>query len=334
MRCADNLSNKKALNLLGGAKGGLVWTVGMIQLFVGVLWVLLLWALGIRTAPRMNASNWAQVVPVGVFSAGAHGGAIFGLGAGAVSLAQILRSGEPIWLAVNEIIFLGDFQAWQVYALLIPIVGGVAYASAGELSFSWLAVIACMIVNQCAAMKSIFGKGFMKQNFAKSMGAANQYGVVHIVSWLTFVPIALIFEGPTALASYHNSIEKGSEEDDIVWNIVWSGIMFYLYNEVSFMVLAKVSAVTHSIANIFKRVGIIVAACVFLGEKMFLESFIGSTVAIAGILLYSLTPTLSAPSPCPVSPIAASCVQAVTASAETMQAKATREVTFPHSSTS
>jgi hypothetical protein len=59
-RRADNLSNKQALNLLGGAKGGLEWTVSMIQLFVGVLWVLPLWGLGMHTAPKLTGSNWWQ----------------------------------------------------------------------------------------------------------------------------------------------------------------------------------------------------------------------------------------------------------------------------------
>jgi len=286
-----NLSNKKALNLLGGAKGGLVWTVSMIQLFVGVLWVLPLWALGIRTAPKLTGSNWAQIVPVGIFSAGAHGGSVLGLGAGAVSFAQILKACEPIFSAVNEIIFLGDIQAWQVYATLIPIVGGVAYASAGELSFSWLAVIACMIANQCAALKAVFGKGVMKQAWAKSLGAANQYGIINIASWLTLLPIALIVEGPKAQQSYNKALLKGSKEKDILWNVALSGIMFYLYNEVSFMALAKVSAVTHSVANTLKRVVIIVASCIFLGEKMTTESVVGSTIAITGTLLYSLAKT-------------------------------------------
>jgi solute carrier family 35 protein E1 len=275
----------------------------MIQLFVGVLWVLPLWALGICTAPRMKASDWAQIVPVGVFSAGAHGGLILGLGAGAVSFAQILRACEPICLAVNEIIFLGSFQSWQVYASLIPIVGGVVACSLdGELFFSWLAFIACMIANQCAAMKAIFGKRVMKQNFAKSMGAANQYGVVHIVSWLTFLPIAIIVEGPTALDSYHKSIQKGTEEDYIMWNFALSGILFYLNNLVSFMVLAKVSAVTHSIANTVKRSVIIIAACIFFDLEMTSERKIGSAVAIIGVYLYPLAPTSSAPPSPPVSP--------------------------------
>ena len=284
----DNIYNKRALNLLGGAKGGLVWTVSMIQLLVGVLWVVPLWILGIRKAPKMTAGNWAEIAPVGVWSAGAHGGSVLGLGAGAVSFAQILKACEPAFSAVNEVIFLREVQAWQVYMTLIPIIGGVGLASAGELSFSWLAVIACMIANQCAALKAVQGKSVMKKAWAKSMGAANQYGVVNIASWLTLLPVALLVEGPKAQESYNRALKKGSKENDILFNVFASGFAFYLYNEVSFMALAKVSPVTHSVANTLKRVVIIVVSCIVFNTKMTTEGILGSTIAIMGTLLYSL----------------------------------------------
>jgi len=283
-----NIYNKKALNLLGGAKGGLVWTVSMIQLLIGVLWVLPLWALGIRTAPKLDLNQWLEFVPVGIFSAGAHGGSVLGLGAGAVSFAQILKACEPAFSAVNEVIFLGEIQAWQVYITLIPIIGGVALASLGELSFSWLAVISCMIANQCAALKAVTGKGLMKKPFTKALGAANQYGVVNIASWLTLVPIAAILEGPGAQAAYNTALKKGAKEADILFHVFASGFAFYLYNEVSFMALAKVSPVTHSVANTLKRVVIIVVSCIVFNTKMTTEGVVGSTVAITGTLLYSL----------------------------------------------
>jgi len=260
----------------------------MIQLFIGVLWVLPLWLVGLRKAPVLTASNWAQIFPVGVWSAGAHGGSVLGLGAGAVSFAQILKACEPAFSAVNEVIFLGEVQAWQVYATLIPIIGGVALASLGELSFSWLAVISCMIANQCAALKAVQGKGVMKQAWAKSLGAANQYGIVNIASWLTLLPIAAIVEGPKAQASYNKALAKGAKQNDILFNVFASGFAFYLYNEVSFMALAKVSPVTHSVANTLKRVVIIVVSCIVFNTKMTTEGIVGSTVAIAGTLLYSL----------------------------------------------
>jgi drug/metabolite transporter (DMT)-like permease len=111
---ADNITNKKALKLLGGAKGGLVWCVACMQLFTGVLWVLPLWLLGIRKAPNMTSDNWKAMAPVGLWSAGAHGGSVIALGAGAVSFGQILKACEPVFSAITEVVLTGNVQAWQV----------------------------------------------------------------------------------------------------------------------------------------------------------------------------------------------------------------------------
>eukprot|EP00286_Rhodomonas_abbreviata_P009059 CAMPEP_0181318774 /NCGR_PEP_ID=MMETSP1101-20121128/17192_1 /TAXON_ID=46948 /ORGANISM="Rhodomonas abbreviata, Strain Caron Lab Isolate" /LENGTH=380 /DNA_ID=CAMNT_0023426279 /DNA_START=13 /DNA_END=1155 /DNA_ORIENTATION=- len=283
-----NIYNKKALNNLGGAKGGLVWTIALCQLFTGVLWVLPLWLLGIRTKPSMTTENWMQIAPVGIFAAGAHGGSVVALGAGAVSFGQILKACEPAFSAVNEIIFLREVQAWQVYLTLIPIIGGVAIASLKELSFSWLAVWAAMIANQSAAMKAVFGKSVMATDWAKALGPANQYGVVNIISVLATLPVVLGLEAKGMKKSYDSALKKGVMPKDIQLNVLLSGFFFYLYNEVSFMALAKVSPVTHSVANTLKRVVIIVASCIYFGTPMTKEGMAGSAVAIAGTLLYSL----------------------------------------------
>jgi len=283
-----NIYNKKAMNLLGGSKGGLVWTVSSAQLFVGILWVIPLWILGIRTSPKMTADNWKQMAPIGLWAAGAHGGSVISLGAAAVSFAQILKACEPVFSAANEALLLGKVQAWPVYAALLPIIGGVALASVKELSFSWLSVISAMIANQCAALKGVQGKDIMKQPWVKAMGPANQYGVVNMLAFLWTLPIVFAVEGPKAMDSWNNAMRKGSKKEDVLKNVVFSGLTFYLYNEVSFLCLGKVTPITHSVANTLKRVVVLVVSCIVFNTPVSRESIIGSTIAILGTLLYSL----------------------------------------------
>eukprot|EP00281_Chroomonas_sp_CCMP1168_P021927 CAMPEP_0206228730 /NCGR_PEP_ID=MMETSP0047_2-20121206/9321_1 /ASSEMBLY_ACC=CAM_ASM_000192 /TAXON_ID=195065 /ORGANISM="Chroomonas mesostigmatica_cf, Strain CCMP1168" /LENGTH=362 /DNA_ID=CAMNT_0053651985 /DNA_START=107 /DNA_END=1195 /DNA_ORIENTATION=+ len=283
-----NIYNKKALNLVGGAKGGLVWSVATAQLIVGALWVIPLWLVGLRKKPEMTMDNWKEMAPIGLWAAGAHGGSVVALGAGAVSFGQILKACEPAFSAVNEVLLTGNVQAWQVYACLIPIIGGVAFASLKELSFSWLAVISAMIANQSAALKGVMGKTVMKQPWVKAMGAANQYGVVNILSVLWCIPVVLGMEGANWKASWDKAIARGTTDKDIMLNVFLSGFAFYLYNEVSFMALAKVSPVTHSVANTLKRVVIIVVSCIVFNTPMSTEGMVGSGIAITGTLLYSL----------------------------------------------
>jgi len=176
----------------------------------------------------MNADRWKALAPIGLWSAGAHGGSVVALGAGAVSFGQILKACEPAFSAVNEVILTGNVQAWQVYATLIPIIGGVAFASLKELSFSWLAVIAAMIANESAALKGVMGKAVMKEPWVKAMGAANQYGVVNILSTLFCVPLVAALEAPKWQDSWNTALRKGTSEKEIMTNIFLSGFTFYL----------------------------------------------------------------------------------------------------------
>lgn len=58
--------------------------------------------------------------------------------------------------------------------------------------------------------------------------------------------------------------------------------------QVAFITLNQVAPVTHSIANTFKRVAIILATVLVFGNKLTTLGAIGSAIAVAGTLLYSL----------------------------------------------
>merc|ERR1712146_522124 len=66
------------------------------------------------------------------------------------------------------------------------------------------------------------------------------------------------------------------------------GASYYAYNEVAFLALGKVNPVTHAVGNTVKRVVIIVASVIAFKTPMSQGSVIGSSIAIAGTLMYSL----------------------------------------------
>ena len=50
---------------------------------------------------------------------------------------QVVKSLEPFFNVVFGAIFMKDVLPWKVNACLLPVVAGVALASAGELDFTW-----------------------------------------------------------------------------------------------------------------------------------------------------------------------------------------------------
>lgn len=60
-------------------------------------------------------------------------------------------------------------------------------------------------------------------------------------------------------------------------------------DEVAFRCLGVVHPVTHAVGNTFKRVFLIATSIIVFGSKLTPMAAFGSFMAIAGVLLYSLT---------------------------------------------
>merc|ERR1719247_1374028 len=72
------------------------------------------------------------------------------------------------------------------------------------------------------------------------------------------------------------------------YNLLASGMTFYLYNELATMTIKKTSAVTASVANTAKRVIVMVVSAIVFNEVMTFEAKVGASVAIGGVFLYSV----------------------------------------------
>merc|ERR1712087_876486 len=75
---------------------------------------------------------------------------------------------------------------------------------------------------------------------------------------------------------------------DLQYNLLASGMTFYLYNELATMTIKKTSAVTGTVANTAKRVIVMVVSAIVFGEALTFEKKLGSAVAIGGVFLYSV----------------------------------------------
>jgi len=277
-----NITNKKCQNAFP-----MPWTMTVVSLAVGVPYILLLWASGLRKAPKLNPGWWKTLVPIGAAHALGHAGAVIALGAGAVSFAQTVKAAEPVFTCVLSYFVLGTVFKWPVYASLIPIIGGVSLASLKELSFTWKALYGAVTSNVAFASRAVLSKATMDKPVGENMGPANLYGMLTIIATILSAPFAFYFEGPTFLAAWKASTAVvGSGW--LVRQMALDGFYYYAYNEVAFFTLNQVAPITHSIANTFKRVAIIVATVLVFGTKMSTLGAVGSTVAILGTFLYSL----------------------------------------------
>jgi len=279
-----NIYNKKALNALP-----IPYTMAALQLFVGIPYVAVLWATGLRKAPKLSVENVKTLIPVSLGHLGTHIGAVVSLGAGAVSFTHIVKASEPVVSAALSFILLGAVSSWQTYLTLLPIVGGVALASLKELSFTWVGFIAAMGSNLSSALRGILAKKTMGAGVGENMTEANLYAVLTILAFIAMVPISLALESPAAVMATINGALAGGLTAKYLWTqSILAGAFYYLYNEVAFLALGRVNPVTHAVGNTIKRVVIIIASVIAFKTPISTLGIIGSTIAIIGTLLYSL----------------------------------------------
>jgi solute carrier family 35 protein E1 len=280
-----NIYNKQALNVLDYP-----WTVATFQMAIGILYFVPLWLLGIRKAPKLSKSDLKTLFPIALCHTGVHIGAVIALGAGAVSFAHIVKASEPVVTCALNAALLGQILPVKVYMTLLPIIGGVAIASMKELSFTWLALGSAMLSNVSSAARGVLSKKTMSgKKIGENLDAQNLYAVLTAMSTVILIPMMLALEGTGFFPAFSKVVKAGEfTKAGLSSLIALSGATYYAYNEVAFLALGKVNPVTHAVGNTIKRVVIIAASVIAFKTPMSTGSVVGSSVAIAGTLLYSL----------------------------------------------
>ena len=281
-----NITNKLALRAAGGA-GGFPLTVSSLQLGVGCLYALFLWTIPDgRPTPAVRREDIKKILPVAFCAMGSHCASVFAMNAGAVSFAQIVKSGEPAFAAVTSSVVYGKSISYAQWSCLPIIIGGVILASVKELDFAWSALISGCVANLFASFKGNETKKLMTApGFRERMGSVgNQFAVMSIVSFLMSIPLMLLYEGH----KFPQFLALCKSKPALLLNVVLSGLWFYGYNELATMTIKKTSAVTSSVANTAKRVIVIVGVALVLGESLDRMKLLGCSIGIGGVLLYSV----------------------------------------------
>lgn len=277
-----NISNKKVLNVLP-----LPLTVASIQLGIGAMYVGVIWFLQIRPMPRLTPMGKVIVKRVGVCHMSGQILTVTALGAGTVSFAHIVKASEPFFSAAISAIV---FQRWmkpQVYATLLPVVGGVAFACLNDASFSLTALLAGLGSNVAFALRAVYSKAGMEDHIGENVTAANLYGSVTLVSFVLSLLPVLVFE-LTSLPGLWREALRSMSTMALVWRILVSGITHYTNNEVMYLALSNVHPVTLAVGNTMKRVFLLIASIVVFHTPLSLQAGIGSSIGLSGVLAYSL----------------------------------------------
>ena len=250
-----------------------------------------MWLVKLRPTPTLTPEGKKAVAGVGLYHSLGQLASMVSLGAGPVSFTHIVKAMEPFFSALVSGIVFNKWMKPQVYATLIPVVGGVGYACLKELNFSWLAFGAAMASNVAFALRAVMSKLALQsgEKAGNNLSPPNMFGLVTWAAFLISIPIAFIGEGRGFKALLSDSLESVDDNMQFLRAVILSGLFHYLNNEVMYLALGSVHPVTLAVGNTMKRVFILVASVMVFRNPISLQAGIGSGVGIAGVLLYSLT---------------------------------------------
>lgn len=300
-----NEYNTASLNAVGGKTAGLTMTVATMQLGVCAVYAVVMWVVRLNPArifglqaptkqnlPSLSFGDIIKTIPVGFCSAAAHACTVFALG-GDPLFGQIVKSGEPVLSAIVNTVFYGKPPSNYKIMCLPIIVGGVAFASlkkgvdgAYALKFDQTALVFGMAANSFAAFKGSENKKLMSDKDLASRfgGVGNQFAVTQILAFFMCLPVMFF----TEKENFSTFLDILKSSRDLQFNLIMSGLAFYLYNELATMTLKVTGPVTASVANTAKRVIVMVYMAAVTGKALTDEQKMGAGIAIGGVLLYSL----------------------------------------------
>ncbi|KAG8378865.1 hypothetical protein BUALT_Bualt07G0029100 [Buddleja alternifolia] len=274
-----NIYNKQVLKVFPHPM-----TVTLVQFAVGTVLVNLMWTLNLYKRPKISGGQLVAILPLAVVHTLGNLFTNMSLGKVSVSFTHTIKAMEPFFSVVLSAMFLGEFPTIWVVGSLLPIVGGVGLASMTEVSFNWAGFWSAMASNLTNQSRNVLSKKFMVKK-EESLDNITLFSIITIMSFILMAPIALFVEGVKFTPTYLQA--AGINVQQIYTRSLIAALCFHAYQQVSYMILQRVSPVTHSVGNCVKRVVVIVTSVLFFRTPVSPVNSIGTGIALAGVFLYS-----------------------------------------------
>lgn len=267
-------------------------TCTALQFGVGSTIAICMWLFGLHNPPaELDTETLKNVSPLAAVHTLGNALTNVSLGSVAVSFTHTIKAMEPFFSVALSALFLGDKPSLPVLLTLLPIVGGVGLASVSEVTFNWKGFLSAMGSNITFQSRNVLSKKFMTKGKG-GLDNINLFNVITMLSFLILTPIAILVEGfrfsPQSFQALGITDPKA-----VLLKALLAGVCFHAYQQVSYMILQRVSPVTHSIGNCVKRVVVIVASVFVFQNPVTRQNAAGTALALAGVFLYSQVKRLS-----------------------------------------
>lgn len=279
-------------------------TCTLVQFVVAGGFMALLWLVRVKKPPRMNRIMMRYSLPLAVLHAAGFLLTNMSLGKVSVAFTHTVKSTEPFFSVALTPSILGDVPTWGIIGSLFPIVAGVALASAADVSFNWIGFFAAVGSNVALQSRNVLSKKLMdagggagrgkmeysleEEETLTSLDNVNLFSMMSILAFFILVPVCILWEGMPLVGSAVAMGVTGMSRGRLYKMLFIGGVCRCVDVLISYMILRKVSPVTHAVGNCVKRAVVIVVSIMFFKTRMTILSIAGTCLALFGVLLYSL----------------------------------------------
>ncbi|OSX77158.1 hypothetical protein BU14_0159s0013 [Porphyra umbilicalis] len=252
-----------------------------------------LWVLRLKKTPVFNK----RLVKVAAPLAGLHAAGFLltnmSLGKVSVAFTHTVKATEPFFSVALTPSILGDIPTWGILISLLPIVGGVALASFTEASFNWAGFLSAVGSNVAFQSRNVLSKKLTRDEGPGGsrddrLDNVNLFAVITILALVVLAPLTLAMEGVVlSTAAATPAVTKLAAGVLPRWLVV-GGLCRCADVLASYMILQRVSPVTHSVGNCVKRAVVIVSSILFFKTRMQPLNIAGTVLALCGVLCYSV----------------------------------------------
>ena len=219
------------------------------------------------------------------------------------SLAMTLRAAEPLFsvVLVAALMGAGERASPRLCLTLVPIVGGCAMSSFGSAAFRLSGLALVCVANTAFPLRTIIYK-----RLRAATGAGN-FTIFAGVCWRAAVLVAagnLAIDaagggggegfgggggggGGGAAGGRYAWAARALATPSTAGQLLLNGVCYFAYLQWSFIVLSKVSVVTHAVANAMRRPVNIAFAIFFFATGVTWMNAAGIVLACVGTLWYA-----------------------------------------------
>lgn len=299
---AFNVFNKQVLHVFPYPL-----TCTVIQFAVAGAVMSTVWLLSLKRPPQINSYAFKAAAPLALLHAAGFMLTNMSLGKVSVAFTHTVKATEPFFSVALTPSILGDIPTWGIIGSLVPIVTGVAIASATDVSFNWVGFLSAIGSNLALQSRNVLSKRLMDTGSGKkvkvrkmpqlseeeedtlnSLDNVNLFASMSILAFLFLAPICFVWEGIPLLTSAAAPPVTGMPKLRLIRLLMIGGVYRCIDVLASYMILKRVSPVSHSVGNCVKRAIVIVASVIFFHTRMTSLNIIGTTLALLGVFAYSL----------------------------------------------